>query len=251
MNYTPIPNEFLQEMEELSDAEYGRLIRWAQTYQLTGEATKLPGNERFFAKRVQMQVDRYTKSYNEKCEKARESARKRWDASACERMPTDAEQCEPVRSDADDAKPKPKPKTKPTSDDTCARVIEAWNSLGLSKVNDIFPDSVRHKNLKARINQYGEEAIFNVIEKVKSSSFLRGQSESGWQATFDWLVKPSNFQKVLEGQYDDRKKQVKSNMIFNGDHSKAIRAADGRTLFEVLAAEEAAYAEGENDGVAV
>lgn len=66
MNYTPIPFDFLEEMEELSDAEYGRLVRWGQHYHLTGEKSKLSGNERFYSKRMQMQIDRYVESYNEK-----------------------------------------------------------------------------------------------------------------------------------------------------------------------------------------
>lgn len=81
MNYTPLPLEFLEEMEELSDAEYGRLIRWGQKYHLTGQESKLSGNERFYAKRVKMQIDRYKENYDAAIEQrraaGRESARRR------------------------------------------------------------------------------------------------------------------------------------------------------------------------------
>ena len=100
MIYTPLPDEFLEEMEELSDAEYGRLIRWAQHYHLTGEQAGLSGNERFYAKRVKMQIDRVADAYKEKCDKARASARMRWDANASDAM----------RDDANNANTKPKPK---------------------------------------------------------------------------------------------------------------------------------------------
>ena len=34
-------------------------------------------------------------------------------------------------------------------------------------------------------------------------AILNGQSKGGFTATFDWFIKPSNFQKVLEGRYND------------------------------------------------
>ena len=49
------------------------------------------------------------------------------------------------------------------------------------------------------------------IENVKKSRFLQGDNERGFVITFDWFLKPSNFQKVLEGNYDDRTPQKKLN----------------------------------------
>lgn len=63
MIYTPIPFEFLKEMEMLTDEEYGRLIRWGQHYHATGEITELPGNEKFFQNRMQMQIDQFVSHY--------------------------------------------------------------------------------------------------------------------------------------------------------------------------------------------
>ena len=59
--------------------------------------------------------------------------------------------------------------------------------------------------LKARVNEYGLEDIFKAISNVGTSSFLKGQNKKGWTITFDWLVKPNNFIKVLEGNYMDKK----------------------------------------------
>ncbi|HAC61226.1 MAG TPA: hypothetical protein DCF66_03535 [Lachnospiraceae bacterium] len=84
-------------------------------------------------------------------------------------------------------------------------ISEAWNSLGLSKISKITPTSSRGKMLRARVNEYGVEEVLNAIERIRKSSFLRGQNKQGWMITFDWFVRPNNFQKVLEGQYDDRK----------------------------------------------
>lgn len=62
-DYTPIPFEFLDELDCLSDDEYGRLIRAMQKYSIDGEEIQLPGNEKMFWKRCRNTVDRYKSSY--------------------------------------------------------------------------------------------------------------------------------------------------------------------------------------------
>lgn len=82
-------------------------------------------------------------------------------------------------------------------------VVEEWNKLAgrLTKprVRDITPE--RRQLLKARIAQYGLDDFLTVFGKIEGSAFLRGDKD--WQgATFDWVFKKANFQKILEGNYD-------------------------------------------------
>ena len=89
------------------------------------------------------------------------------------------------------------------------RVLEAWNTLsgcGIAKVSKISSGSKRYKSLQARIREYGVDAILEAIERIRGSSFLQGKSggKRQWVITFDWFVLPSNFPKVLEGNYTDR-----------------------------------------------
>ena len=84
------------------------------------------------------------------------------------------------------------------------RIIEAWNSLGLQQVTKVPSDSKRGGMLRARVNEYGVDKVLEAIEKVRSSDFLKGQSKSGFIITFEWFVRPNNFPKVLEGNYDNR-----------------------------------------------
>ena len=95
------------------------------------------------------------------------------------------------------------------------RVKEAWNSLGLRQVTTVGADTVRGTNLRARLNQHGLEKVLEAIENIKRSDFLRGQNKSGWIITFDWFVKPTNFLKVLEGNYDNRDSGVKQEAMFS------------------------------------
>ena len=81
-------------------------------------------------------------------------------------------------------------------------IVEAWNSLGLQQVKKILPTSQRGKMLRARVNEYGVDEVLKAIEKVRQSDFLKGSRD--FIISFDWFVKPNNFPKVLEGNYDNR-----------------------------------------------
>lgn len=85
------------------------------------------------------------------------------------------------------------------------RVIEEWNKLqevGINSIRDIKPSSKRYQLLKGRIREYGIDEVLNAINNVRNSDFLRGENNRGWMITFDWFVKPNNFIKTLEGNYN-------------------------------------------------
>ena len=93
-----------------------------------------------------------------------------------------------------------------------AEIVESWNSLsayGIAQIKRIVDGSIRAKQLKSRISQYGEDAIIEAIDRIRRSKFLQGDNNRGWIITFDWFIKPSNFAKVYEGNYD------------NGNHKQA------------------------------
>lgn len=89
------------------------------------------------------------------------------------------------------------------------RVIEEWNKLqdvGIAPIRDIKPASKRCQMLKGRIREYGMDDLLKTMDNIRHSDFLRGENKNGWMITFDWFVKPNNFLKVLEGNYNgDRK----------------------------------------------
>lgn len=61
----------------------------------------------------------------------------------------------------------------------------------------------RREMVRARIRETSVEDFFTMIHNAASSSFLRGESQRGWVANFDWCIKPNNYPKVLEGRYND------------------------------------------------
>ena len=91
-------------------------------------------------------------------------------------------------------------------------MVSAWNRLeefGIKAVSRVDPGSERGKRLKARIEDYGIEQVLAAIDNIKKSAFLQGRNRTDrkWRITFDWFVRPNNFPKVLEGNYEDEEVQ--------------------------------------------
>lgn len=70
--------------------------------------------------------------------------------------------------------------------------------LGLAVPRDLTPE--RRQLVKGRIKQYSLDDFKSAFAMCRQSAFLRGD-KGRTPLTFDWLMKKSNFQKVLEGNY--------------------------------------------------
>lgn len=108
----------------------------------------------------------------------------------------------------------------PKSDDTSNKskydkIIDYWNThvKVLPSIRAI--KNKRRSLVRARIKEYGESGIFEMIDKVAASDFLKGNNQRGWSANFDWCIGPTNFPKVLEGNYDNKDKGVPN--YYEGD----------------------------------
>lgn len=66
----------------------------------------------------------------------------------------------------------------------------------------------REGHIRARLGEHGDAAWAKAIEHIRRSAFLRGETgRAEWRgADIDWLSKPTNFLKVLEGKYHDGNK---------------------------------------------
>lgn len=62
----------------------------------------------------------------------------------------------------------------------------------------------RKAMLRARLKEYDKQALAEVVRKAADSKFLNGGSDKPFIANFDWIFRPNNFPKVLEGNYDNR-----------------------------------------------
>ncbi len=85
-NYAALLHEYLEEMDILSDAEFGRLCRALLAYSMDGREGQLEGAEKVLWKRVKNQEDRFQENYKEQAKAKRTAgkrgAAKRWQAMA-------------------------------------------------------------------------------------------------------------------------------------------------------------------------
>ncbi|MBR3584819.1 MAG: hypothetical protein IKO00_02235 [Oscillospiraceae bacterium] len=225
--YVPVAFDYLEEMEPLSDADFGRLIRALILYARDGVPVELDGDCRFYAKRVMNKDAHYARRAEEEEEKAakrsahaKNAITARWtqqDEYSSILENTREGNTKPIQINPNQDQTNPiQDQSKPDQEEvytvpegTVCRtkdvrhVMEAWNSLGLQQLTKITPGSSRGKMLRARIHSYGTEAVLEAIEKIRQSTFLKGQNSKGWVITFEWFVRPNNFPKVLEGNYDN------------------------------------------------
>lgn len=89
-------------------------------------------------------------------------------------------------------------------------------------------DGTRRTHTLARIREHGEEALREVVRKAVASDFLNGNNSRGWAATFDWLVLPNNFIKVLEGNYDNDRHNKQNGKFNAGLDPRFNFETDGR-----------------------
>lgn len=62
----------------------------------------------------------------------------------------------------------------------------------------------RKATVAARCREHGKQEVMNVIQRVVASDFLAGRTDRGFHVGFDWIFKAANFQKIIEGTYDNR-----------------------------------------------
>ena len=84
------------------------------------------------------------------------------------------------------------------------KIGEMYNRICKSFPRCTSLSDARKKAIKARFaSGYTIEDFQREFEKAEASSFLKGQNNRNWMASFDWLLKDSNMAKVLDGNYDD------------------------------------------------
>ena len=83
----------------------------------------------------------------------------------------------------------------------------------------------RKRDIRARIREYGKDAVIEVVKKAAASSFLNGGGDKGFVADIDWMMGPRNFPKILDGFYDRRfsENSQNNNSISNNKDNGRIR----------------------------
>jgi hypothetical protein len=107
-------------------------------------------------------------------------------------------------------------------------VVDAYNRLcpSLPKVRAITEQ--RRRKIRAQRASIAEfEEVFRLAE---ASEFLSGRSGDWTGCGFDWLLKPENFQKVIEGTYNKEAVKKSTNAAL-GYKQKRYSEADLAHIF--------------------
>lgn len=102
---------------------------------------------------------------------------------------------------------------RPLADDRVpySEIRELFNSTCTSLPHILSLSESRKRVLRPLYKRIGMDGIRELFQKAEASDFLSGRS-GDWQASFDWLIKAGNSQKVLEGNYDRQKHQPQSRL---------------------------------------
>ena len=222
-------------LEELTYEQIGRLFKAIFSYINEEPVTEISGDpavKMAFAV-LKTQIDRDAERYAEKCEKNRQIAiarekrrkelREQANTNVHEREQTDTNVTYNDSDSENDSEVTNVTNNTTTVVDNLApngalspkcdainfgslvlffnKTIEKFRSV-IRPIKDI--KGKRQDAVRARVRERGKNSLAKVIENAAKSDFLNGKNDRGFIATFDWLVSPNNFIKVLEGNYDNR-----------------------------------------------
>ncbi len=94
------------------------------------------------------------------------------------------------------------------------KVVDLFHQFCSELPKVMVLSKARKSAISSRINEHGLNSITQVFQMTGASKFMNGDNKEGWRATFDWVMKPTNFVKILEGNYQNRssiKSQINSN----------------------------------------
>lgn len=83
-------------------------------------------------------------------------------------------------------------------------IVSNYHSLCPNMAKVIALNDTRKGYINARFSEYGVEKITEVLRRAGQSDFLNGKNDKAWKADFEWLMRPQNFLKVLEGKYENK-----------------------------------------------
>lgn len=101
------------------------------------------------------------------------------------------------------------PPAKPKKPDVdCDFILRLYHDRCPSLPKVLKLSDKRKMKIRVRFEEmrFDYETLQQVFDKAEASSFMRGDNNRGWRADFDWIFNNStNWLKILEGKYDDRK----------------------------------------------
>lgn len=108
----------------------------------------------------------------------------------------------------------------------CDEVKDMFNSIAVDLPKIKALSEARKKAINARVKEHGIDLVREAFITAQESEFLSGRGGDKWKASFDWIMNPNNFIKVVEGNYNNNGNGKKENK--DDDFFKTL----GGTMYE-------------------
>jgi predicted phage replisome organizer len=118
-----------------------------------------------------------------------------------------------------------------------AQIQQLFNEMctTLPKIKNV--KGSRQKTINNRWKEYSDIEFWkSLFQTVHESNFLSGRDGNWIGCSFDWIIKPTNLQKIIEGNYKNKEGTAKGNQKKNGFSNFKNREYDSQSLEEKLLA---------------
>ena len=238
---------YLERFANLSDEQLGTLFRAMLEYQTSGVAPQINDMAVSFCfDVVKYDMDVNNDKYEKRCQQQRANVEKRWnkqkegipkdtnDTMVYHRIPpnttctkhtdndSDSDNDSVSDSDSDTDSVNEKDTKKEEAIASKKEIVDAlvakWNSYGdrgrIPTIRSVSKDGKTWKSILARVQENGINTVVEVMDKVFASDYLRG-FKTDWCAKFDWMMLPSNFEKIANGNYDNTSGVQKQSSVLS------------------------------------
>lgn len=233
-------HSYVVAMSELSDAECGRLFRALLEYSATGIVSELRGNERIIFPMMAQQIDREKRAYEDKCNRNRQSAGRRWDANASNRMRMDQVACKEEEKDKEKEEKKEKgakaPEKKIPTPPLVDQELRDTYALLREKTDEPFPSAGTLTDVKDWCDTAGHELVRAAI----NHSFDRRKEKKPW----------TYIKKIVKDWYErGMRTQADVDAYLESTGNAKDRAARAVPANKALEYEQRQYSPGELDAM--
>lgn len=166
---------------------------------------------------LSMAIDRDNDKYVKRCEKNRENIEKRWKNKPKQSNTNVYGSNQSNTNYTDMDKDRDMDRDMDMDSINYQQIADMYNDICISFPRMMKLSDSRKKAIRARMKTYSVDDFRKMFELAESSSFLKGQNDRDWSANFDWMVKDANMAKILDGNYQDKKKEGDDNGKQSGE----------------------------------
>ena len=213
-------SSWAKRMLDVPDDDFAVIVKAVFRFAVSGEHEQVNGLQKALVEEMTDFLEENAVKYEEVCEKRRlaGSIGGKQKAANAKQTIANANKCynllsknkQTIADNDNDNDNEYEKKKKMCSNEHIKEIADEWNATfantDVPKVTILKPGSKRAKMLQARLDEYGKEKVIDAMKTAAESSFL---TSSSW-FSFDWFCCPSNFVKIIEGNYKDHAQQLQA-----------------------------------------